>query len=143
MAIVSNNIKAVIFNDNMVDIGYVQRHQCYVVQHYDFTLNRSRNATGTVYGFDAGSMLMLTVRIGQMQNLIPFYQRLESKDLSYFSFIFNGVYDETNILNRYDSAILVSGYLVDICEEYERYKSDNSSHMMLHLSILIRSVKYL
>lgn len=144
MAILSNNTKAVLFNDNMLDIGMVQRSQCYVVQQYSFTLNRSRNATGTIYGFDSGSRIVLSIRVGANQSLTPFYQRLNSSDLAYFSFIFNARYDEMNIVEGYDSAILVSGYLVDISEDYERYTPNNEeSAMNVRFCILIREVKYL
>lgn len=143
MATLSNNTKVVLFNDNMVEIGTVLRGQCHVVQHYDFTLNRSRNATGEVYGLDAGSTLTLSVRIGSKENLIPFYQRLNSNEMSYFSFIFNARYDAMNIVEDYDSAIVVSGYLVDIIEEYNRHPDDDTPQMLMHISILIRNVKHL
>lgn len=143
MALLSNNTKAVLFNDNMLDIGYVQKSRCYVVQHYDFTLNRSRNAAGEVYGFDSGSTLILNLRIGANQNLEPFYRSLSDRELTTFSFIFNAQYDKLNLVENYDSAIIVKGSLIDIEEEYNSKPGNDKPHMSIRIMILVRNVQYL
>lgn len=142
MAILSNNSKAILFNDNLLEAEYVQRSQCYIIQHYDFSLNRSRDITGQPYDFDGGNTLMLSLRIGSTQNLTPFYQMLKNERMTAFSIVFNATFDYVNMLGDYDSAIVIEGYVVDISENIVRQGVNDQSPDTIQMSILMKNVNY-
>lgn len=118
MPILSNHTKAVLFTENIIEQHILRRESANVVQRLDYTLRRPRNDFGKPYGRMSGSEMIVATLIGT-NDTNEYYERLLSNDSQTFSLVFNATYDSNNILQHYDSAMVVEGFIVDIVEHYD------------------------
>ena len=138
---ISNQTKVVLFPDNYLEQAYITKEKCMVVQRYDYTFQRNRNAYGEPYGRISGSSLTLTIRVGSRDSLRLFYQQLKQPYSATYSLLFDATYDAQGYLVERSGALLVEGYIVDIQEHFDRDQADDEGEQMsLVCEILLTGV---
>lgn len=142
MPILSNHTKAVLFTENIIEQHFLRRESANVVQRLDYTLRRPRNDFGKPYGRMSGSEMIVATLIGT-NDTNEYYERLLSNDSQAFSLVFNATYDNNNILQHYDSAMVVEGFIVDIVEHYDDEAAADGNLMSLEFSFLLTSITYI
>lgn len=142
MPILSNHTKAVLFTENIIEQHILRRESANVVQRLDYTLRRPRNDFGKPYGRMSGSEMIIATLIGT-NDTNEYYERLLSNDSQAFSLVFNATYDSNNILQHYDSAMVVEGFIVDIVEHYDDEAAADGNQMSLEFSFLLTSITYI
>lgn len=142
MPILSNHTKAVLFTENIIEQHILRRESANVVQRLDYTLRRPRNDFGKPYGRMSGSEMIIATLIGT-NDTNEYYERLLSNDSQTFSLVFNATYDSNNILQHYDSAMVVEGFIVDIVEHYDDEAAADGNQMSLEFSFLLTSITYI
>ncbi len=142
MPILSNHTKAVLFTENIIEQHILRRESANVVQRLDYTLRRPRNDFGKPYGRMSGSEMIIATLIGT-NDTNEYYERLLSNDSQTFSLVFNATYDSNNILQHYDSAMVVEGFIVDIVEHYDDEAAADGTQMSLEFSLLLTSITYI
>lgn len=142
MPILSNHTKAVLFTENIIEQHILRRESANVVQRLDYTLRRPRNDFGKPYGRMSGSEMIIATLIGT-NDTNEYYERLLSNDSQAFSLVFNATYDSNNILQHYDSAMVVEGFIVDIVEHYDDEAAADGTQMSLEFSLLLTSITYI
>ena len=138
----SNNTKAVLFTENIIEQHVLRRESATVVQSVDYTLRRPRNDFGKPYGRMSGSELVVATQIGT-NDTGEYYERLLSNDSQTFTLVFNATYDSNSFLASYDSAMVVEGFVVDIVENYDDDEAKEGNQMSLEFSFLLTSITYI
>lgn len=137
----SKNLKGLFTFDDLTDSGVrISQENCYTLQDYTYDCHRSRNKKGEPYGNTVGSVLWFTVKVSGCQKYKPFYDQLQSRMPHSFTFLFNATFDSGKYLESYDSALVISGFLID-AEEY--YRSSTEEQMSLKLGVLLKSIVYM
>ena len=133
---ISNNTKAILFPDNIREMGHVRREKCLIVQKMDYKLEKSRDHNGTPVSALAGGIMDITLGVDSANALSIFYKRLSETDPSAFSLAFNADFDSTNMLSGYYSAMIVEGYFTRIAEA----NNSNENYSEVNLQILITAI---
>ena len=76
--IISNNIKAVLYPDDMQEQGEnsVQKEKCYTVQNFNYRSERSRNDAGFPYETVNPTVMSFTVRLVRPEEGVVYHKRL-------------------------------------------------------------------
>ena len=97
MPVLSNNTKAVLFTENLVDIKVLKSANANVVQKLDYVLQRPRNDFGKPYGRMSGSVMSITIPVGS-NVMKDFYERLLSNESQALTFVYNVTYDQSGTI---------------------------------------------
>ena len=77
MATLSNELKAVLFQENFLDNPKnVLKENCLVIQHFSYECERMRNNSSDVYGASKPVILKFSIRVNSPSHAREIYQRL-------------------------------------------------------------------
>ncbi len=155
----SNYTKASFFFHDISDSTFTaKREQSFTLQQFSYECSRKRNSRGEPYGPTLASILRFTLKSLPDGYLKEFYQRLTENTVSCFSIVSNAVFQsngfENNVLSDYDSALVVTGQVVDIDEAYHtedacKHPGTNGKNevnqdlMMITVDFLLQSITYI
>ena len=145
MPILSDFLNAVLYPGNLKENGwYTEKANCPVIQHFSYKCQRSRNDAGKLYGSTIPSELKFTIRLGKSEDSKTFYQQLTQNELSDHTFIFNATFDQDMRLKAFEDAMMVSGYVVDVKEDYDATETEDgtSQQILIQVILLLSSVTY-
>ncbi len=142
MAILSNNIKAILIPEDFTEMKRVAQDKCLTVQHFDYKCQRCRNEEGVPYGSTVSVILNCTIRT--VNSLQSYYDNLKSNSPYTYTFIFNAVFDEQKTLSDYEDAMIVAGHIVDIEEDFNSAKNEDgeSEQIQFNVKILLSNITY-
>ena len=142
MAILSNNIKALLIPEDFTEMKGVAQEKCLTVQHFDYKCQRCRNEEGVPYGSTVSVILNCTIRTAN--SLQTYYDNLKSNNPYSYTFVFNAVFDRQKKLSDYEDAMIVAGHIIDIEEEFNSAKNEKgeSEQILCNIKILLSSITY-
>ena len=142
MAMISNNIKAILIPEDFSEITRVSQEKCLTLQHFDYKCQRSRNEEGIPYGSTVSVTLNCTIRT--TCDLQVYYDRLKSNSPYTYTFVFNAIFDTQKCLSDYEDAMIVSGYIIDIEENFDSATNENGEdeQMLINIKILLSNITY-
>ncbi len=142
MAILSNNIKAILIPEDFTEMKRVAQEKCLTVQHFDYKCQRCRNEEGVPYGSTVSVILNCTIRTAN--SFQAYYDNLKSNNPYSYTFIFNAVFDQQKQLADYEDAMVVTGHIIDIEESFNSAKNaeEESEQMLCYIKILLSGITY-
>ena len=146
MATLSNELKAVMVQDNFLDNPKnVLKEKCLVLQNFSYECERIRNNSSDVYGASKPVILKFTIRVNSPSHAKELYQRLALNGHNDFSILFNVTYDNNSRLAGYEDGMVVNGYVVSVEERYNSLLDESGvdKQMILDAEVLVRSTIYL
>ena len=146
MATLSNELRAVIVQDNFLDNPKnVMKEKCLVLQNFSYECERMRNNSSDVYGASKPVILKFTIRVNSPSHAKELYQRLALNGHNDFSILFNVTFDANQRLSDYEDGMVVNGYVVSVEENFStgRNMTGEDEQILLNVRILTRSVTYL
>ena len=146
MATLSNELKAVLFQENFLDNPKnVLKENCLVIQHFSYECERMRNNSSDVYGASKPVILKFTVRVNSPKHAKVFYSNLLSNSYFNYSFLFNATFNANQRLGDYEDGMVVNGYVVSVEEQYSSLQDDKGvdKQMLLEVKLLVRSTLYM
>ena len=148
---ISNYIKATLFFDNINEVK-VKKEQGFTLQQFNYECSRKRNNMGMPYGPTGTAIIRLQIKSLPDGYLKEIYKRLDENTDSSFSIVFNSTFqmDENGdyMLSDYDSALVITGFIVSINESYGNSNpifiegEINSNLMMSDVEFLAKSITY-
>lgn len=138
----SNQLKAVLFLEDITEGIPMRQAGGYTVQHFDYNCFRTRDKMGKPYGPSNASLMQIILKTISADGYKELYHRLNSQEFCPFTVVFNATYDEFRILNDYSDAMVANGYMVEIEELFDTQGSKKEG-MMLSMKILLHSLDYL
>lgn len=148
---ISNYIKATLFFDDFSEIN-VKKEQGFTLQQFNYECSRKRNNMGMPYGPTRTTVLRLLIKSLPDGSLKEIYKRLDEYVDSSFSIVFNATFrmDENgeNTLSDYDSALVITGFVVSISEFYgerlQTVKEETTTDLMMtDIEFLTKSITYI
>lgn len=156
---ISNYIKATLFFNDITDPTVtVKREQCFTLQQFDYECSRMRNAMGMPYGPTQMTVLRFSIKSLPDGCQKEFYRRLSGYSTSSFSIVFNATFKTGEnlecVLGDYDSAMVVTGFVIDIDESFDTANTPAASLpngggqqeadlMMTRIGVLLHSIAYI
>lgn len=148
---ISNYIKATLFFDDINEVK-VKKEQGFTLQQFNYECSRKRNNMGMPYGPTGTAIIRLQIKSLPDGYLKEIYKRLDENTDSSFSIVFNSTFqmDENGdyMLSDYDSALVITGFIVSINESYGNSNpifiegEINSNLMMTDVEFLAKSITY-
>ena len=145
---ISNYIKATLFFDDFSEVK-VKKEQGFTLQQFNYECSRKRNNMGMPYGPTRTTILRFLIKSLPDGYLKEIYKRLDENADSSFSIVFNATFrmDENgeNTLNDYDSALIITGFLISVDESYgedPQTSKATANLMMTDVGFLTKSITY-
>lgn len=141
-----NQVKMLLVLEDITEQGLdVRQNNSFAVQHFNYTCCRRRNDSGIPYGPTLPAYLDFTVKVVSGNNGKVFFERMQTNETFPFSFLFNASFNDTRQLSDYEDAMVATGYIVDLEEEYESAPAADGSaeQMLIHVKLLISNLAYL
>lgn len=138
----SQQLKAVMFLEDISEGIPARQENGFTIQHFDYSCFRSRNKMGIPYGPSNASLMLITLKTISSDGYKELYQRLNSMEQYDFSLIFNATYDDYRILQDYEDAMIAHGYVVEIEELFDTTDTQHNG-MTLNMKILLHSLDYI
>lgn len=141
----SDHLKAVLFPENLLDVGEnVEKRLCKTIQHFSYKCQRSRNDAGIPYGNTTPTELLFTIKLESPDDSKVFYQQLQQNELFNHSFLFNATFDQRDRLKAYDDAMIVRGFVVDVKEDYDASVTEDGTaqQILIQVTLLLSSLTY-
>ena len=145
---ISNYIKATLFFDDFSEVK-VKKEQGFTLQQFNYECSRKRNNMGMPYGPTRTTILRFLIKSLPDGYLKEIYKRLDENADSSFSIVFNATFrmDENgeNTLNDYDSALIITGFVISVDESYgedPQTSKETANLMMTDVGILTKSITY-
>lgn len=145
---ISNYIKATLFFDNFSEVK-VKKEQGFTLQQFNYECSRKRNNMGMPYGPTRTTILRFLIKSLPDGYLKEIYKRLDENADSSFSIVFNATFrmDENgeNTLNDYDSALIITGFVISVDESYgedPQTSKATANLMMTDVGFLTKSITY-
>lgn len=141
-----NELKAlVVIADLSESEKNITSEQCMSVQHFDYHCARKRDQKGRTYQAAEPTMLCFSVRINAADQAKPFYSQMMSQDAGIVSFIFNASFNDTHRLQKYDDAMVVNGFVVDVQEDFcsAAATEQNEEQIILRARMQVCSITYM
>lgn len=138
----SNQLKAVLFLEDITEGIPMRQADGYTVQHFDYHCFRTRDKMGKPYGPSNASLMQITLKTISADGYKELYHRLNSPELCPFTVVFNATYDEFRILKDCSDVMVANGYVVEVEELFDT-QGDKKDGMLLSLKILLHSLDYL
>lgn len=107
-------------NASIDDKGRYQlaSNSCYLLQSMNYSMHRCRQENGTPYNTSNMVILELTVQQSEHTSFQVFYSCLKESQSHTFSMLFDATLEGESVLKDYGSAMVLSGYVVDIEETF-------------------------
>ena len=144
--LLSNELKAMLVLDDVSEQGVsVWQGNCFTVQHFSYQCCRGRDGSGIPYGATLPSFLSFTVKVSTADNGKTFFKRMGLDETFPYSFLFNAVFAANGRLGDCEDAMVATGYLVDVEEDYANASSSDGSEdqMLIHARLLLSNLAYL
>ena len=141
----SDYLKAVLYPDSFLEENEnVEKRLCQTIQHFSYKCQRSRNDAGFPYGNTTPTELQFTVKLGSPDDGKVFYQRMQQNELFDYTFIFNATFDQHDRLGSYEDVMVVSGYVVDVKEDYDAMFTDDGTvqQILIQVNLLLSNITY-
>lgn len=145
---ISNYIKATLFFDDFSEVK-VKKEQGFTLQQFNYECSRKRNNMGMPYGPTRTTILRFLIKSLPDGYLKEIYKRLDENADSSFSIVFNATFrmDENgeNTLNDYDSALIITGFVISVDESYgedPQISKATANLMMTDVGFLTKSITY-
>lgn len=145
---ISNYIKATLFFDDFSEIK-VKKEQGFTLQQFNYECSRKRNNMGMPYGPTQTTVLKFLIKSLPDGYLKEVYKRLDENTDSSFSIVFNATFrmDENgeNTLSDYDSALIITGFVISVDESYGeglQTSKATANLMMTDVEFLTKSITY-
>ncbi|HIX75027.1 MAG TPA: hypothetical protein H9977_08370 [Candidatus Parabacteroides intestinipullorum] len=145
---ISNYIKATLFFDDFSEVK-VKKEQGFTLQQFNYECSRKRNNMGMPYGPTRTTILRFLIKSLPDGYLKEIYKRLDENADSSFSIVFNATFrmDENgeNTLNDYDSALIITGFVISVDESYgedPQTSKATANLMMTDVGFLTKSITY-
>lgn len=145
---ISNYIKATLFFDDFSEVK-VKKEQGFTLQQFNYECSRKRNNMGMPYGPTRTTILRFLIKSLPDGYLKEIYKRLDENADSSFSIVFNATFrmDENgeNTLNDYDSALIITGFVISVDESYGEDPQTSKATvnlMMTDVGFLTKSITY-
>ena len=145
---ISNYIKATLFFDDFSEVK-VKKEQGFTLQQFNYECSRKRNNMGMPYGPTRTTILRFLIKSLPDGYLKEIYKRLDENADSSFSIVFNATFrmDENgeNTLNDYDSALIITGFVINVDESYgedPQTSKATANLMMTDVGFLTKSITY-
>ena len=145
---ISNYIKATLFFDDFSEVK-VKKEQGFTLQQFNYECSRKRNNMGMPYGPTQTTVLRFLIKSLPDGYLKEIYKRLDENADSSFSIVFNATFrmDENgeNTLNDYDSALIITGFVISVDESYgegPQTSKATANLMMTDVGFLTKSITY-
>lgn len=158
MGNVSNYKKATLFFSDITDTAVTaKKEQSFTLQRFSYTCVRQRNSMGEPYGPTLTQPMQFVIKSLPDGYLKELYRRLTENSASVFSVVFHATFrlDESGdgVLSDYDSALIVSGAVVDVSEDYDTLeirekgflkpeRATTVDLMMTTVDLLLQSIVY-
>ena len=146
MTTLSNYLKAVLYPENYQEneLQNVLKEQCFTVQDFSYECCRKRNEAGSPYGNTQPTTMKFTIKLQSPDDGKIFYRQMKENELFHFSFFFNATFGEFNRLKKFDDAMVVRGYVVDVEEDYDcQVAADGKpNQMLICVTLLLSSIIY-
>lgn len=149
---ISNYIKATLFFDDFSEVK-VKKEQGFTLQQFNYECSRKRNNMGMPYGPTLTTVLKFLIKSLPDGYLKEVYKRLDENTDSSFSIVFNATFrmDENgeNTLSDYDSALIITGFIVSVDESYGdsnltfKVQKTAVDLMMTNIGFLTKSITYI
>lgn len=145
---ISNYIKATLFFDDFSEVK-VKKEQGFTLQQFNYECSRKRNNMGMPYGPTRTTILRFLIKSLPDGYLKEIYKRLDENADSSFSIVFNATFrmDENgeNTLNDYDSALIITGFVISVDESYgedPQTSKATANLMMTDVGFLTKSITH-
>ena len=144
-SIFSNQLKALLITEDVSEQGVsVWQGNCHTVQHFTYECRRHRNDSGIPYGDTLPAYLNFTIRLADGESGKVFYERMLSHDPFPYSFLFNASFNDMRRLSDCEDAMVASGYIIDLEENYDKPQEPGSGEqLLLKGKILLSNIAYL
>lgn len=140
--IFSNQLKAVLFLGDVNELAALRQENGYTVQHLDYESFRSRDKSGQPYGLINASLANITLRSISGEGYKDLYNILKDRECHAFSVLYNITYKDDRLVESYDTATVLYGYIVEIEEIFDTNHKKGQG-MILNMKILLHDVSYI
>ena len=141
----SNYLKVILFPENICEMSTgILRNQCFTVQHFSYESKRRRNEDGrTAYHAEDATVLDFTIRINAPESDKLFLTHIKESAPHDYSFLFNATFKSTDRIESYEDAMVASGYIIDIEEEFNSVKiGEQTEQMLMHVKLLLSNITF-
>ena len=138
----SNQLKAVLFLGDITEQMNLRQEDGYTIQNFDYQSFRSRDKLGQPYGPSNASLAHITLRSISGEGYKNLYTILKQRECYSFSVLYNVKYANDRLVESYDTATVLNGYIVEIEEIFNTQHKKNQS-MILNMKILLHDVDYI
>lgn len=143
--VLSNQIKVLLFAGDVACRSQIERKECLTVEKFDYCSMRTLNHSGWPYGPSSSVSLHLLVKSELAGQEKQFYEQFKSGEQQMFSLFFNAVFNPDKTLKESKDTTVISGYIVQIEENFKSYSSEKEEEkqMMMDIHILVSFIKYM
>jgi hypothetical protein len=138
----SNQLKAVLFLGDITEQMNLRQEDGYTIQNFDYQSFRSRDKLGQPYGPSNASLAYITLRSISGEGYKNLYNILKQRECYSLSLLYNVKYSEDRLVESYETATVLNGYIVEIEEIFDTNPMVSQS-MILNMKILLHDVDYL
>ena len=138
----SNQLKAVLFLGDITEQMSLRQEDGYTVQNFDYQSYRSCDKQGIPYGPSNATLVHITLRTISGEGYKNLYTILKQRECYSFSVLYNVKYSDDRLVESYETATVLNGYIVEIEEIFDTNRMKNQS-MILNMKILLHDVDYL
>ena len=122
----------------------VNGRNCATLQHFAYECHRERNWEGYPYGSTMPVLMDLVVKVSQTATGKEFYENMDTNEPMVFTVLFDNTFAGKKVLDDYQNALIVRGYVVDIEEEFDKNPGSGGRHnmMLLRVKTLVSNICY-
>lgn len=122
-------------------------NSCYILQQMEYSTCRCRQENGTPYNTSNMVVMKLTMQQSEDTSFQVFYSRLKENHSYSFSLLFDATMENETILKDYGSAMVFSGYVVDVEETFHggltTLKDKQSDELMqITVKVMLDNITY-
>ncbi len=140
--IFSNQLKAVLFLGNIEELMNLHQEDGYTIQNLDYQSFRSRDKLGLPYGPSNASLANITLRCNADEYYKEFYNILKRRENYSFSILYNVKYNNEHIVESFNSATVISGYIVELEEIFDTHHKKGAG-TVFNIRFLLREINYI
>lgn len=138
----SNYLKVVFVAEDLLEMSDAILHSnCFTVQHFHYESRRNHNIrTGITLHSEESPVLDCTIRINAPDCGRQLLEHIQDPMQNTYTFLFNATFKPTGRLEDYEDAMVASGCIVDIMEEFTSGKEEQ---MLMHIKLLLNSITFI
>ena len=141
--IYSNHLKVVFTPEDICEMrDAILREKCFTVQHFNYESKRRHGASSTYHTEDS-TILNFTVRINTPDDGKQLFAHMLDQESHAYSFLFNATFKPLGRIDNYEDAMMATGCIVDIVEEFNSTpNADMQEQMLMHVKLLLTSITF-